>query len=326
MRRGITLVAIAFVLPACDLPFGLSLARTPDLLNGAATQLATASTFEVTGAYTVAGSPWLIDVQVVRPNTEHVKVNEKGIDLEGIQIGARAYFRGQAFLAQQLGSAPNVTNLVKAVGDRWWTSGSSTPPDFSAFTDPTRIKADFLNTLLVTRKDHLLVEGTDTAELSDPQQDLYVQEVSPHRLVRLHLKTGSTVAGISNGNIDFTNYGKDFGIVPPPEVIDFNNLSTLPPNYTVLSVDTSGCGISTCVVAAKVQNLGGTTGAMAPSTVSFAVVDTGSGKAIGNCVATVSPDLAYNATGVVSCVVPGVSAASFVSAQVTATPTNPAYL
>jgi hypothetical protein len=102
-------------------------------------------------------------------------------------------------------------------------------------------------------------------------------------------------------------------------VIDFSNFSTLPPIYTVVSVDTSGCA-SSCVVAAKLKNLGGTGIAVGPSTVSFVMTDPASNKVLGSCKATVQPDVGYNSTTTVSCTL---SATATNAAVVTAAADNP---
>jgi hypothetical protein len=105
-------------------------------------------------------------------------------------------------------------------------------------------------------------------------------------------------------------------------VIDFADLSTLPPSYTVVSVDTSRCG-SPCLVAATVKNLGGTRGARAPSTVSFKMIDSATGNALGSCQVKVQPDVAYNATTSVSCAIALATGQNYNAATVTATPDNP---
>jgi len=136
------------------------------------------------------------------------------------------------------------------------------------------------------------------------------------------MQPGTTVDGVTRADLRYSHYGTDFNIVPPASVINFADLSTLPPNYTVLSVDTNGCG-SPCVVRAVVKNLGGITGASGPSTVRFDVTDLVSGASSASCTATITPDVGYNATTTLSCTVSGVN---FGAAKVTATPTNPGHV
>ena len=102
----------------------------------------------------------------------------------------------------------------------------------------------------------------------------------------------------------------------------FSNLSTLPPIYTVLSVDASRCS-TPCVVSATLKNLGGKVGARAPSTITFTMTDSASKKTIGSCQAEVQPDVGYNATTKVSCTISLGSAQQANAALITATPENP---
>ncbi|HEX2647124.1 MAG TPA: hypothetical protein VHO95_07840, partial [Candidatus Dormibacteraeota bacterium] len=129
------------------------------------------------------------------------------------------------------------------------------------------------------------------------------------------------IDGVTDADLHYSNAGRDFGIVPPSDVIDFSNLSTLPPIYTVVSLDTSGCvSASECVVSAQLKNLGGATGAKARSTVLFEMHDAASNQLVGSCTATVLGDVGYNATTTVSCTLSGQATNG---ATVTATVTNP---
>jgi hypothetical protein len=111
------------------------------------------------------------------------------------------------------------------------------------------------------------------------------------------------------------------GIAAPSDVIDFSNLSTLPPVYTVVSVDTSGCA-APCSVAALLKNLGGLSAAQAPSTVTFTMTDPATGKTVGSCQAQVRPDVGYNSTTTVACSI-SVNGAQVNAAVVTAVADNP---
>jgi hypothetical protein len=166
------------------------------------------------------------------------------------------------------------------------------------------------------------VDGMDAVNLSGPRADVFIAAGAPHQLLRLHLKTGAAIDGLSDADFKYTNFGKDFQISRPTDVIDFSNLSTLPPIYTVVSVDTSRC-ISTCVVSALVKNLGGKLGAQAPSTIAFTMTDSATKATAGSCQAQVVPDVGYNATTTVSCTINSVNGQQANAAIVTATPTNP---
>jgi len=179
--------------------------------------------------------------------------------------------------------------------------------------------ATFLGSAATQRTDHQPVGGLDAVELSGARADVFIASASPYQLLRVHLKKGVVVDGISDADLKYSNVDHDFKISAPTDVIDFGNLSTLPPIYTVISVDTSGCG-SPCVVSAKLKNLGGMTGASAPSTITFAMNDAANGQALGSCQARVQPDVGYNATTTVSCTIAGQATNA---AVVTATADNP---
>jgi hypothetical protein len=155
--------------------------------------------------------------------------------------------------------------------------------------------------------------------LSGSRADVYIASVAPYRLLRVRLKEGVVVDGIAGADLSFSNVDHDFGIAAPRDIIDFGDLSTLPPVYTVVSVDASACG-SPCVVSAKLKNLGGLTGARAPSTVAFTMTDPVSKQALGACTATVQQDVGYNSTTTVSCTI---NAKPVNGAVVTASAQNP---
>jgi hypothetical protein len=140
----------------------------------------------------------------------------------------------------------------------------------------------------------------------------------------VHMKKGVVIDGLSEADLRFDHFDREFGIAVPTDVIDFSNLSTLPPIYTVVSVDTSGCG-SPCVVSALVKNLGGMHGGRAPSTITFTMTATASGNVSGSCQAQVSPDVGYNATSTVSCTISNVSGQQENAAIVTAVADNPGH-
>ena len=324
MRRALAGLTFALLLPSCQLPLGLGLPTTRELMNGAAANLS-ATSLEVAGSYVESGRRWDVELQITRPGAQHVVASMEGLRIEAIVIGKDAYFRGQELLAQHLNADVASISLAKAAGNAWWKGLSPTPrPDFADFTDAARVKAAFLNADLVTRRDHVLVDGVESAELSGSRADVYIREAAPHELLHLHMLSGTTVGGMVLADLKFNNYGKDFKIVAPSEVIDFADLSTLPPNYTVLSVDASGCG-TPCVVKAALKNLGGGTGGKAPSTVTFEMTDLASGKVVGSCTTNVAPDVGYNATTTVSCTVAKPAAVDFGPSRVTASPTNPGH-
>ena len=331
-------------LSACDLPFGLGTPSTRALETGAEAGLR-GSSFEMTGTYTGAGvslpvrtasgarigSPppapasdttWTIDLQIARPGNQHIAVSGKNLKVEAVIIGGVAYFRGQQFLADHMGTDPLSQDLVKAAGNAWWKGSASEVPALPDLTGGATFRATFLGPAVTQRTDHVTVDGIDAVELSGARADVYIAAQDPYSLLRVHLNKKVVIDGISEGDFKYSNFGKDFGIAAPSNVIDFSNLSTLPPIYTVLSVDTSGC-LSPCVVSALLKNLGGMTAAAARSTVTFTMTDSVSKRVVGTCSAQVTADVGYNATTTVSCTFANLDLQQASAATVTATANNP---
>jgi hypothetical protein len=309
-------------LSACGLPFGVGQPTTRALETGAADTLTAARSFEISGAYTEFGTQWSIDLQVTRPDTQHALVSTTAVKLEAIVLGSEAYFRGNEFLSQHMGSDPLSRNLVRVAGNAWWKGSANQLPRLPNFTDGASFKETFLGVAVTQRTDHVVVDGLDTVELSGPRADVFITAKPPYRLVRIHVKRAAEIDGISDSDLHFKNFDQDFRTVAPPDVIDFSNLSTLPPVYSVVSVDTSGCG-SPCAVSAQLKNVGGTTGAKAPSTVTFTMTDAASRQVLATCQAVVQPDVGYNSTTRVACTMAGLNGQQVNAATVTATAENP---
>jgi hypothetical protein len=313
---------VVAALSACDLPLGLDLPTTRSLESGATGTLIAADSFEITGSYTEGSDQWSIDLQLSRPGTEHVTITTSAVKLEAIILGNNAYFRGQQFLSAHMGSDLGSRSLVKAAGNGWWKGSAGHVPQLTDLTDGTAFKATFLGQAVTQRTDHVSVDGIDAVDLSGARGDVFITAKAPYRVLRVRLKHGVVVDGIRDADLRFVNYNSDFRISAPADVIDFSNLTTLPPIYTVVSVDTSGCG-SPCAVSALLKNLGGLVHAQAPSTISFTMTDTASRQVLGSCQTQVVPDVKYNATTTVTCSIDNVTAQQSNAATVTATPDNP---
>jgi hypothetical protein len=315
VKRTVGVIALVLALVACD-PFGLPATRA--LENGAADMLTSAKSFQVEGTYRAGTVSWSIVLQRAWPNAAHLQVSDGTDRLEAVVIGEDAYFRGRDFLARHL-TDPRSQAVVQAAGNAWWRGLAVALPDLPDLTKGELLRAGFLGPAVDRRTDHRQVGGVDAVELSGARADVFIASTPPYPLLRVRLKDGVTVDGISSADLVYSNVGADFQIAVPSPVIDFGNLSTLPPIYTVESVDTSRCA-TPCVVAARVRNLGGQTGAGSPSTVTFTMTDPISSKAIGSCTATIQPDVAFNATTSVSCTIVGQPVNA---AVVTAVATNP---
>jgi hypothetical protein len=329
--RALAVVAVAIfvvLLSGCEAPFGLGEPSTRSLEDGVSGTLAAATSLEITGSYRAAGDLWSMDLQLVPNAAQYTVVSNSALKLETLVFfdvsGAPtdAYFRGNQYLSQHMGADPASRNLVKAAGNGWWKGAATGVPRLISLTNGPAFRVAFLGTAVTRRTDHITVDGVDAVNLSGPRADVFIAAGVPHQLLRLVLKAGSNVDGMTEADFTYTNYGKDFKIAKPTDVIDFSNLSTLPPIYTVVSVDTSRCS-ATCVVSAIVKNLGGKVGAQAPSTITFTMTDIATKAIVGTCQAPVVPDVGYNATKTVTCTISAASGQQANTALVTAVPTNP---
>jgi hypothetical protein len=265
-----------------------------------------------------------VDFEFVRPGTEHILVTGTRTKVEAIVIGAEAYFRGNDFLSSHMGADQLSRNLVRVAGNSWWKGSVGDAPQLPDLTNGSSFRATFLGTVITQRKDHASVDGLDAVVLSGPRADVYIAANPPYRVLRVVTKNGVFVDGITDADLRFGDFDRDFGIAVPKDVIDFSNLSTLPPLYTVVSVDTTGCA-SPCAVSVLLKNLGGLALAQAPSSVTFTLTDPATGKVVSSCKAQVRPDVGYNSTTTVGCTIPGVDGGQVNSAVVTAVADNPGH-
>jgi hypothetical protein len=325
-------------LAACSLPFGLGTPTERALETGVQGSLGSSS-FELAGTYTGPGvavpshssgarsnpasssTTWSIDLQTAGSGKQHVTVNGTNLKVEAIIIDGSAYFSGQQFLADNMGEDPLSRGLVAAAGNAWWKGAAGLVPQLPEFTNATSFKSTFLGAAVTQRADNFSVDGVDAVKLSGPRADVYIASASPYQLLALQMKKGVVIDGVGDALFKYSSYNKDFGIKAPTDVIDFSNLSSLPPIYTVVSVDTSRCS-SPCAVSAQLKNLGGMVGAKGPSTITFTMTGTVSGTVLGTCQAQVVPDVGYNATTTVGCTI-NLSSTPPNAANVTATPDNP---
>jgi len=340
-RGGLRLMlgaALVAGLAACDLPFGLGTATERALEGGAEASLGSSS-FELTGTYAGPGvavpshvsgaranpapssTTWSIDLQTAGPAKQHVVIGGTNMKVEAIVLGSDAYFRGNQFLSDHMGDDALSRGLVNAAGNSWWKGAAGLVPQLPDFTNAASFKATFLGSAVTGRADNFSVDGIGAVKLSGPRADVYIASASPNRLLVLQLKKGVVIDGVSDAEFKYTNFTKDFGIAAPADVIDFSNLSTLPPIYTVVSVDTSRCG-SPCAVSALLKNLGGMTGAKAASIITFTMTGAISGAVLGTCQAQVVPDVGFNATTTVGCTI-NLASRPPNAANVTAVPDNP---
>jgi len=329
MRRLVVVGAVSLMMAACGLPFGIGQASTSQLLNGAADNLAKASGFEVSGKFTTGSDKYQIDLKYQSSGAAHMDITKGTQKLELLQINGKAYYRGKDFVAATAGTDAFGQALARAVGDKWFTSKDAAPLDMSAFTDASKVKANFLTSLSVTRKDNVSVNGTDTAELSDSSTIENITESSPYQLVELRTQSGKTSSDVSDMDLAFSNYGQNFNITQPTDIFQMDDPTTWPPYYQVTSINLNGCSGDPCMVAATVTNSGGAKGATAPSTVTFTLTNDADSSTLGTCTATVAPDVDNTKTATVSCKITGGAWTAFVQNgggyHAKAVADNPAY-
>jgi hypothetical protein len=322
LKVGLAGTVLAATLSACDLPFGLGLPTTRNLQKGATGTLTAATSLEITGSYFEGTNRWSIDLQLTRPDSEYGSVTAGKLKLEAIILGKDAYFRGQDFLSAHMGDDLVSRSFVRSAGNGWWKGSAGQVPQLRELTDGSAFSTTFLKQAVTERIDRLSVDGVDAVDLSGPRADVFIEAQAPFKVLRVRFKHGVVVDGIHDADFRFLNYNRDFRIAAPGDVIDFSNLSTLPPIYSVLSLDTSGC-TSPCTVSALLKNLGGMSGAQSPSTVTFTLTDTASRQAVGSCQAEVVPDVGYNATTTVACTIDKLATQSANAITVKASADNP---
>jgi len=304
MRRLVVFGVASLMMAACGLPFGIGQASTSQLINGAADTLSKATGFEVNGTFTTGSDKYQIDLRYQSSGAAHMDMTKGTTHLEVLQINGKAYYRGKDFVASVAGTDAFGQALARAVGDKWFTSKDATPLDMSGFTDAAKVKANFLNTLSVSRKDNVTYNGADTAELSDSNSILNITESSPYELVRLRTQSGKTVSDVTDMDLAFSNYNKDFNITQPTDVFQMDDPTTWPPYYAATAINLDRC-LDPCNVSATVQNRGGAKGAPASSTVTFTATNDADNSELGTCKATISPDIANGTNTTVSCSITG---------------------
>jgi hypothetical protein len=329
MHKVLIAAVVCFAAAACGLPFGIGQASTAQLLNGAADSLGKASGFEVNGKFTSGSDNYQIDIQYQSSGSAHATVTVGTTKVEFIQSNGKLYYHGKDAASGFVGSDAFGQAEPIAVGDKWFTTSKATPIDMSGFTDASKVKANFLNTVSLSRKDDVTVNGANTAELSDSDSIINITESSPYQLVRLRTQPGKTSSSVSDLDLAFSNYNKDFNISVPAGALNLDDPSTFPPFYQVAAINLSRCNGDPCNVSATVQNSAGAKGASAPSTVTFTATNDADSSVLGTCKATVSPDVANGAKATVGCSITGGAWTAFVqnggSFHVKAEPDNPAY-
>ena len=312
MRRlGIVCAAVLFG-TACGLPFGgPKLASTADLINGAADTISNATGLTVTGTFAVGADNYSFNMDLAPPDAAHATVTKNQLVIEITQIGDKVYFHSPDALREGFGSSDVGQQLARGLADRWYTTKDAGVVDLTSFSKPSSVKANFLTTLDVSRKDNLDSNGVKVAELSTADYKAYITEASPHRLLVAETLPGKSIEILSNLKFAFTNYNEKFDIQAPTDVIDFDDHNTWPPFYQRVSVSASRCS-TPCTLSATFQNYGGIAKAPAASYVLFTLSRTsGGGGDLGKCTKSISANVGYNKRVTVSCTIGGATWANY---------------
>src|SRR5690349_1567852 len=153
MRKALIATVVCFMAAACSLPFGIGQASTAQLINGAADSLSKASGFEIAGKFTTGSNSFQIDIEYQSTGTAHVNATVGTNKVELIQTTGKVYYHGKDAAGGFVGTDAFGQAEPNAIGDKWFTTKKATPIDMSGFTDAAKVKANFLNTFSVSRKD-----------------------------------------------------------------------------------------------------------------------------------------------------------------------------
>jgi hypothetical protein len=313
---------LAALTTACDVPFGLDQPTTRSLESGAVAALSSSTSLEITGTYVTGGIHWTMSLQLVRPASERLLLSGGDTPLEAIVTDGAAYFRGRQFLLSHVATDSRSQQLADATGDSWWKGLPGILPRLTDYTDGPAFSSTFLGPAANRRIDHVSVDGIPAVEFSGPRADAYLAVTPPGQPLRLRVHAGLMIDGIQGADLRYGSFGRLPAITPPAGVIDFSNAATLPPLYSVVSVDTTECA-APCVVTAQLVNVGGIQPAAGPSSVSFSMTDALSGGTLGSCRVKVLPDVGHGSTTTVGCTISGLAGADLNAATVTATASNP---
>lgn len=330
-KRILIAVAAALLAGGCGaLPFGSpgpKLDPTPNLLNGAIDGLSKASSFEETGVFSEGSDNYSVDIQFTAPATFHANVQRNTMIFEMTQIDGKAYYRSVDLAALMLSSGETDLRLSHAIGDRWFTTKTSSPVDVGgSLANLSTIRATFFNTLGLKRKDNVVSGGANSAEFSGAGYTLDVSESAPHSLMSIRTAPGQAVLGdFINVDVAFTNYNKAFEIVAPTGVFDVDDPTTWPPLYKRVSMSNSRCN-DPCTLTAVFQNAGGTAGAPAASSVTFTLANSAGGSVFGSCKVFIQPDVPYGANVTETCTIASAAWSRYGGSYTyNAVPDNPAY-
>src|SRR5260370_19966564 len=98
MRNVLITGAVALMISACALPFGLGRPSASQLESGATDYLAKAKSFEAKATFLDGTKAYNLDIEYAAPSTVHIGGKQGDNELEILSSDGTAYYKGQLFL------------------------------------------------------------------------------------------------------------------------------------------------------------------------------------------------------------------------------------
>lgn len=300
---------------------------TSTLISDATTQLTNATSYHLVISFSEGPQAnFNDDLHMKLPTDATGTVTENGVAVNVLQTGGNQYLQSRDFITEFGGSYDG-----RLYGDRWVLA----TPDLvrTPVLDMNQLSILVMSFLKLDfhgkRIDHVPAATASTAELKSTWGNLYIEELPPHRLVKVESAAGFVAtAGYSDVNFELFEYGEPVDVAVPTGYADPNDLSTLPPRYDWVGTWKWGTCIfeSECGFTGTVQNLGGTYPA-APSTYTFDLYRTPSNQGLlGKCSGTIR-NVGMKKTVGIGCLVTSAGFRSFTGTTVwgDANIDNPSY-
>ncbi|HEY4025716.1 MAG TPA: hypothetical protein VGO86_04735 [Candidatus Dormibacteraeota bacterium] len=253
------------------------------------------------GVFSRDGHEWQIDITVTRDGDGQGTVVADARKLEYRYAGGRAYvLAGQDYWSSK-------GRLATFFAGRWVTSSdlltevsTSSLSRSLSLLDVARPGLTFTHRGQPTR-----IGGVPAVALSDKNGDLYVSTAAPVRFLRLVSSPSyRTADGITDVRIDL-DYPAGLSVQAPSPVVDTNDPSTLPAQYTADGGSLGrgrDCDVgSTCTVSVTVTNQRGPQVGSPSAEIQLTRED---GSDLGHCSAPIQP-VAHQQAETVSCTVSG---------------------
>jgi hypothetical protein len=284
MRKRLAAIALASltVLTACGTSLVAEhLTDRKTLIADAIEQVDAATSYHLVISWSQGQADFKADLHIKLPGDATGTVTEDGSTVNVLETGGKQYVQGKDFISEYGGSSDG-----SLFGDRWVLVTPNllrtTALDLSALTS---LPSYFLSIdTSGSRIDHVPAATESTAELETAWGNVYISELTPHRLVKLETKNDFVAkSDLANVSFELLEYGQTVDVQPPSNFADMTNPATLPPRYQLSGQWKWGAcyyGIE-CGFAGTVKNAGGTYPS-APSTYTFELYSSSRGF-LGRC-------------------------------------------